>query len=74
MISCLDSCKKLRTACPIKECRYWIDYKKEYNCTFETIDVNGPMTLRETAERLGVSYVRIKQIQDQALEKIKNLF
>jgi len=28
------------------------------------------MTLRETSERLGVSFVRVKQIQDKALQKL----
>tara|TARA_R100000008_G_C3572025_1_gene162779 strand:+ start:516 stop:740 length:225 start_codon:yes stop_codon:yes gene_type:complete len=74
MISCLETCKKLGTSCPIKECRYWIDYEAENNCVFETVSANGPLTLREAAERLGMSYVRVKQIQDKALQKIKKLF
>ena len=31
---------------------------------------NGKMSLRETADRLGVSFVRVKQIQDKAVEKL----
>jgi DNA-directed RNA polymerase sigma subunit (sigma70/sigma32) len=34
-----------------------------------SVDKHGQLTLREVAERLGVSYVRIKQIQDKAMEK-----
>ena len=44
------------------------------NCVFESVDKNGSMTLREAAERLGMSYVRVKQIQDQTLIKISGLF
>jgi len=73
MIKCLQVCKQLDIACPIKECRYWIAYSKENNCTHETIYVNGQLTLREVAERLGISYVRVKQIQDKALKKIGHL-
>jgi hypothetical protein len=70
MKKCLKQCKDLKVACPIKECRYWIDFAAESNCVFDTIDVHGAMTLRETADRLGISYVRVKQIQDGALKKI----
>ena len=73
MRKCLDTCKKLGIACPVEECRYWISYPKENNCAHETIYINGQMTLRETADRLGISYVRVKQIQDKALKKIGHL-
>lgn len=73
MKNCLETCKKLNVACPIEECRYWISYKQEHNCTFEAIERNGALTLREAADRLGVSFVRVKQIQDSALKKIGHL-
>ena len=73
MKPCLLTCRKLNIACPIQECRYWIDYSTEKNCTLESISLNGSMTLRESAERLGISYVRVKQIQDKALKKISHL-
>ena len=44
------------------------------NCTFETIDKHDFLTLRETAARLGISYVRVKQIEDKVLKKIGHLF
>ncbi len=73
MRKCLLTCKKMNVACPINECKYWIDYEEEHNCMFETVSVNGPMTLREIADRLGISFVRVKQIQDKALKKIGHL-
>jgi len=73
MIKCLEACKKLNVECPVKDCRYWIDYKDDKNCTFESIGRNDSMTLREVGERLGVSYVRVKQIQDKTLKKISHL-
>ncbi len=73
MKSCLQTCKKLNVACPIEECRYWISYEQEHNCTFETVERHGALTLREAADRLGVSFVRVKQIQDSALKKIGHL-
>ncbi len=74
MRRCLKTCKELDVACPVTECRYWIDVEEESNCTFESVRVNGPMTLREAADRLGVSFVRVKQIQDKALKKIGHFF
>ena len=71
MIECVEVCRKLNTSCPIKDCRYWIDYDEELNCVFETTRKNDSLTLREAAERLKISYVRVKQLQDQALIKIK---
>ncbi len=74
MRKCLLTCKKMKVACPISECKYWVDYEDEYNCVFETISINGSMTLREIAERLDISFVRVKQIQDSVLNKITDKF
>ena len=70
MKKCLKMCKELDVSCPIEECRQWINYPRDNNCILESIDKHGSLTLREVADRLGVSYVRIKQIQDKALKKI----
>ena len=52
------------------KCRMWLDYKEDLNCTLVAVDKHGPMTLRETGDRLGISFVRVKQIQDVALGKL----
>jgi hypothetical protein len=74
MIKCLETCKKLKTSCPVKDCRYWINYEEEYNCVFDSISRHDSMTLRQIGERLGISYVRVKQIADEVLNKISHLF
>ena len=74
MRKCLQTCKELSVSCPIEECRYWIAYPPENNCIFETVSRNGNMTLREAADRLGISFVRVKQIESKALKKISHLF
>tara|TARA_Y100000296_G_C5062226_1_gene200474 strand:- start:109 stop:537 length:429 start_codon:yes stop_codon:yes gene_type:complete len=56
-----------------KECRHWIDYEDDLNCVLIAIENNGRMTLREAAERLNVSFVRVKQIQDKGLKKLTKL-
>ena len=73
MRACLKTCKEMSTPCPVEECRHWIASPKEYNCVFEAVDQQGSMSLREVADRIGVSFVRIKQIEDKALKKISLL-
>ena len=74
MKKCLQTCKELNVVCPIEECRNWIEHVPDLNCTLEAIRKAGPMTLREVAERLQISFVRVKQIEDKALKKISLLF
>ena len=74
MRKCLETCKHLKVECPVSECRHWIDFPQDLNCVFESVSKNGPMTLREAGDRLGLSYVRIKQIEDKLLAKIKSQF
>ncbi len=69
-MKCLKVCQELKYACPITECKSWIDYEEDYNCIHEAISKTGPMTLREISMRMGVSFVRIKQIEDKALKKL----
>tara|TARA_R100000152_G_C6782149_1_gene218604 strand:+ start:2089 stop:2325 length:237 start_codon:yes stop_codon:yes gene_type:complete len=69
-MKCLETCRKLNVSCPVKECRSWVDYDEDRNCVHETVSKHGPLTLRETSERLGVSFVRIKQIEEKALKKL----
>jgi len=57
----------------VKECRSWIEYEEDLNCIHEAIRKNGNMTLREVSERLGVSFVRIKQIEEKALKKLSKM-
>tara|TARA_Y100000593_G_scaffold61446_1_gene113864 strand:- start:8566 stop:8886 length:321 start_codon:yes stop_codon:yes gene_type:complete len=69
---CVAACESAQVSCPNKECRYWIDYADDLNCTFVTVDKNeGGLTLREIGERLGVSFVRVCQIEKGVLEKLK---
>ena len=73
MKKCLQTCKSLNVPCPIEECRNWIEYPAELNCMLESIRINGCMTLREVGDRIGLSFVRVKQIEDKTLKKISHL-
>ena len=71
LLKCSKYCLKEGVSCPVTDCRLWIDFEKEHNCCLISIYENGNMTLREAAERLGISFARVKQIEVKALEKLK---
>ena len=71
MKQCSMTCMKDDYKCPLKECKHWIDYGEDLNCSLIAIEKNGPMTLREVADRLKISFVRVKQIQDCAMAKLQ---
>ena len=74
MRECCKKCLEYDVSCPIEnaDCRHWIDYENDSNCTLIAVDgVEGaPMTLREVSDRLRVSFVRVKQIEDSAIKKL----
>ena len=67
MRDCTKKCLELSVSCPVEECRLWIDYEEDLNCTLLAVEKHGKMTFREVAKRLGVSFVRVKQIQDKSV-------
>jgi len=71
MRECAEACVKHNVTCPVKDCRLWIEYDQDLNCTDIAVAKHGKMTLREISERLGVSFVRIKQIEDGLKVKLK---
>jgi len=72
-MKCFDLHQKLKLPCAERECRQWIDFKKDCNCVLIAIDNNGckGMTLRQVGDRIGVSFVRVKQLEDKILQKMK---
>ena len=69
-MKCKQRCQLKNKCCKNKECRYWIDYDDDLNCTFIAIEKHGKMTLREIADREGLTFARIQQIEKQALKKL----
>tara|TARA_B100000927_G_scaffold289469_1_gene286145 strand:+ start:6136 stop:6333 length:198 start_codon:yes stop_codon:yes gene_type:complete len=53
-----------------EEDRLWIDYPEDDNCINVAIRKHGPMTLEQVAKRLGISLVRVSQIEKAALKKL----
>jgi len=67
---CYVECKATGVCCSKSDCKMWIDFKKDYNCSLVSIEENGPMTLDQISKRLKVSLVRVSQIEKKALTKI----
>jgi len=61
---------KPKEGCSPETCRCWIDYPEDNNCALVAVEKNGAMTLDETAKRLGISLVRVSQIEKQAMAKL----
>lgn len=72
LLSCSRECMKSQKCCNKTACKYYIEYEDEYNCCLISIYENGPMTLREIGDRMGISFARVKQIESLALKKIDN--
>jgi hypothetical protein len=70
-MKCLQECRETTLSCANKECRHWIDYDRDYNCSIHAAEVHGPMTLDQVSKRMGMTLVRVKQIEDSALNKLK---
>ena len=71
MRDCLKECYLAKTSCKNSECRLFIEYEEDLNCTLLAVQKHGPMTLEEIGKRHKVSTVRIKQIVDATLLKLK---
>jgi len=71
LTDCARKCRNSRKPCEEKDCRKWIDYKADMNCCLISIEEKGDgLTLMETGERLGLSFVRVRQIEKLAIEKL----
>ena len=69
MKSCCNCCIVNDVGCPIEDCRHWIDYEDDLNCSLIAVEKHGTMTLREVSDIMGITFVRVKQIQDKSLKK-----
>ena len=74
MRKCAQDNMENNSLCQNKDCRLWLAYKKDLNCTMVSVKKNGKLTLNEVGERLGISYVRVSQIEKQAVKKLKTVF
>ena len=71
MKQCAIECYLKKRVCEQKECRLYIEYEGDLNCTSIAIQKYGPMTLEEIGKRHQISTVRAKQLVDASLIKLK---
>jgi len=71
LLICAQQCLKDKECCEAEKCRFNINFEREYNCCLISIYLNGPLSLRQVAEREGISFSRVKQIENQTLFKLK---
>ncbi len=69
--SCVETCKQYEEPCPCESCKHWINFEEDLNCANIASQKNGPMTLEEIGKRMNLTLVRIKQIEQDALIKLK---
>lgn len=62
-------------ACDTKECRHWMDFPEDSNCSIVCANKhNDGLTLEEVSKRLGVSHVRVYQVEQQLRKKLMKHF
>jgi hypothetical protein len=67
---CYSFFERTKKSCDKSKCRHWINYEDDSNCSIVCANKNpGGLTLRDVAERLQISFPRVKQIQDKAIQK-----
>jgi len=74
MRKCATESLENDSICNKKDCRLWMNYSEDLNCSLISVKKNGKLTLNEVGERLGISYVRVSQIEKQAVNKLKTVF
>ena len=74
MRKCAEETQESNNICNKKDCRLWMEWGEDLNCTLISVKKNGRLTLNEAGKRLGISYVRVSQIEKQAVNKLKTVF
>ena len=71
--TCFEVHEKWCVECDKTECRNWIDFEEDLNCAVVCARKNeNGLSLREVAERMGVSFPRISQIEHAAFKNLKD--
>ena len=73
---CAKQCRDKRKGCENTDCRMWIDFESEQNCCLISIEEKTKdgkdkgLTLHEVAERLDINYLKVRQIEINAMKKL----
>ena len=69
--TCFDAHSEKNMSCRKKECKNWINCKKDLNCVLISTK-DGPKTLQEIGEVFDLTRMRICQIEKSILGKLKS--
>ena len=67
---CYERNLRQSSACTRRECRYWIAHAGAVNCTLVAAS-RGPMTLQQIGEIIGVTRMRVCQLEKKILREIR---
>jgi len=73
-MKCYTECRIKKKECQVRDCRLWIDYPEDFNCTETAVQKEGEMTLKKVGDRLGLTPSRIKQIENKSIVKVSKIF
>tara|TARA_R100000995_G_C3462714_1_gene113995 strand:- start:411 stop:752 length:342 start_codon:yes stop_codon:yes gene_type:complete len=68
---CFQVHEKWQVECDQTQCRNWMDYEGDLNCAIVCArKYDNGLSLREVADRMGVSFPRVSQIEHAAFKKL----
>lgn len=70
-MKCFDVCEKGNRGCEEMNCRLWIDFPIDLNCSLLSIKKHQSLDTKEIAERLKISMTRVSQIAANAIHKLE---
>lgn len=71
-MKCYEMHQSKKIDCQNKKCRQWINCENFQNCTL-IASKNGPMSLQEIGDIMGVTRMRICQMEKRIVQKISDI-
>ena len=71
-MKCFEMHESKKINCENKKCRQWINCKSHNNCTI-IASKSGPMSLQEIGDIMGVTRMRICQMEKRIIQKISDI-
>lgn len=69
--TCFERNRRTSSQCSRRDCRHWIAHPGGLNCTLVAA-ASGPMTLQQIGEIIGVTRMRVCQLEKKILDEIKS--
>ena len=69
--TCFERNRRTSNQCRRRDCRHWIAHSGGLNCTLIAA-ASGPMTLQPIGEIIGVTRMRVCQLEKKILDEIKS--